>query len=321
MPTGDLYYRHSGRAPMGGVVAMLLVAGVAQAVIAAVYGALVFFSPFIYFNFLGTLGVGFVGGWLIRKIGMATHVRNLPVYLLAAAVVGLVGLYAAWVGWTYALLERSFIINIDDAPVSIFSPIALAYLIEQVGREGIWSIGSDEQPVRGMMLYAVWLVEAGILVISPIVVAAAVRGEAYCEQTGCWLSEHTAIGPFEPISMPIDFRTKMEDGNFGVIGELKPLDHEPRNGERFAMITLSHAGQDQSTHLLSLNNVELKLDKQGKAQLSELPIIRGMLIDRSTHELIRQVATVPADGEPAEVPIHAHVHAQAESDQASPGPA
>lgn len=274
----ELYYRMSGRASIGAIMAIVVLPCAVVGVAAFAYGMLVHLSPIIYINLLGTVGVGLLGGWLVTKIGIKTHVRRYSIYMTAAALCSVISIYASWVGWIFAL---------SDWSVIILNPATLVAVADEISIEGVWSIGrSSETPVNGIFLQLVWAAEACMLIGVPLYAAHKITDQAYCETTGRWLTEEKSFGPFHTLDDEAAWRSQMEDNDFGVLSTLAPLTGELANGSTFTTLTMRHAGTPESTHLLSVDRVTMTIDKEGKVTLAKKPILRHMLIDRETHDMI-----------------------------------
>jgi hypothetical protein len=125
-----------------------------------------------------------------------------------------------------------------------------------------------------------------MLIAMPLITAHGINEEAYCETTGKWLTETKAFGPFQLINDEADWRAQMEAGDFGVLTKLSPVTDDMADGSAFTTLTMRHAEDPASTHLLSVDHVTMKLDKQGKADMKRKSILRNMMIDRETHDLI-----------------------------------
>lgn len=291
MSSTDLYYRCSGRFPAHGL-AVMLIGGLAAAGIAgAVYGVVTWYMPIIYVNVLLTLGLGLGCGWLVLKLGMAMHVRNTAAYLAVAFATALAAYYANWVSWIWAASGREDVVVL---------PTQIAAVMQIVYEQGAWSMGSSGEPVKGVFLGAIWVAEAAVVLGAPFKVVWRIRDEPYCETTGAWVNEVSVIGPFTPIEEPDGWRRALEAGEFAKLGALRPLGGELGDGGVFAQIKLRHAGAPESLHVLTIANVTVHVDKEGKVKLKEKPVVRDMIIDHESHELINELAEELAEAAGAE---------------------
>jgi hypothetical protein len=280
MDNRDLYYRYSGRMPMHAPLVIIAASCAMMAIVGAIYGILVRYSPIIYLNILGTVGAGMLAGYLVKKLGMKLQVRRFAVYPVAALVAGAVALYLSWISWITVL---------SDWQVVIIDPVSLYSLMLEIGEQGVWSLRHSKTPVNGAPLFIVWALEAGTLLIAPMVVAMGMRDEAYCETVGRWLDQSRELGPFEPIADPKAFREELEQ-DIARVSDLKPLGKQPEHNDKFTTITLRHAGDAQSTHLLEVTGITMKVEK-GKVNLKRSEVVRHLLIDRATHDLIAELLT------------------------------
>lgn len=97
-------YRHSGKFGATALVAVPLVGVLLGWPLGLAYAYLIKWIPFVYLNILLTIGygalLGLAVGWTLQRC----RVRNLPVTLVLAVVVGVAANYLQWSGHVHALL-------------------------------------------------------------------------------------------------------------------------------------------------------------------------------------------------------------------------
>lgn len=281
MSSSELYYKSSGKFSAHGLV-LMLVGGIVSALIAGVvYGVVTWYMPIIYVNVLLTLGLGFGCGWLVLRLGIALHIRNTTVYLAVALATALAAYYANWVAWIWAASGREAMAILPNQVVAV---------MKVVYEEGAWSMGSSGEPVKGVFLGLIWLTEALVILIAPLKMVWDIRDHPYCELTGGWVNDVTVIGPFLPVGESDGWREALEAGEFSKLESLQPLRGDLSNGSVFGQIKLRHAGSPESLHLLSIANVTVNVNDEGKVKLKEKPVVRDMVIDHESHELINELA-------------------------------
>lgn len=295
----SVYYRHSGRfSPLAPLV-LLVGAALPAAVGGWLYGLADLWCPIIYLNFLMTLALGFGVGWLTLQLAKAARLRNASLAGLIGLLAGSVGLYAAWCGWLSGMLVRLFDRTWADA---VWQPDRVLHGIQLFGEHGAWSVGSGSDPVSGLPLYGVWVMEAMIVVGAAAVVPYRELGKlAYCEPCGRWLSSRTVVGPFTKVADPKAIRTRLETGEFAVLGDLRPADDA---ADEFTQIDLWRCDGCDAMHLMTLRAVQMKPGKDGKLQRVDREVVRHLVIDRESRDLIaslgeaREAGVAPAPTPP-----------------------
>jgi lysylphosphatidylglycerol synthetase-like protein (DUF2156 family) len=272
--TNDLYYRHSGMIPIPGVV-MTLVGGFVVGIIGAlVYAYAVRWVPFIYVRFFCTLAFGFAVGFVTGKIARAGKIRNPTITVLLVAIVTLVAYYFAWVFWIKATLDQAF--DKQTIPVAdiISSPRLLWAMVGAANESGTWSMKRSD-PVSGMALTAVWLIEAAIIFGTALFAgAAAVGGDMYCETCDRWTPAGTNLRRTVP-GDPEAARRRLEAHDFAYIGTL------PTAGEHLrTWWTFSHrrCPTCENLHSLSLSQTSLTTDDKGDVSTKINMIVDGLLM-------------------------------------------
>lgn len=132
------------------------------------YSALLHYSPLIYINFLATAFIGVAAGMGICKAILKGHVRSKPLAFGTTVAAGFMIFYAAWIGWVFFLPFA----DEADRHVWVMNPLDLFFQAAAIAPEGMWSIGhlgssSGNQNVSGIFLWAIWAIEAAILLAAP----------------------------------------------------------------------------------------------------------------------------------------------------------
>ena len=147
------YYAHSGKFGLMGPIYMLVMGTVGSLVLSAVYGYAIYYIPFIYLNFLITLGFGACVGFLVGYGGKLGKVRNPGMLLIFGLAFGMFAEYAGWVSWIFALSKQQ---ALALQPLDIWAVVML------VGQEGAWSIFGWTP--TGASLFAIWAIEAVMII-------------------------------------------------------------------------------------------------------------------------------------------------------------
>lgn len=177
------FYSESGVAPVGGVLLTLGVSVVAGVVLAAVYSAVSFYNPFIYFGFIGTGLLGFAMGFVVNRVARVGGVRNATVRVGVALLVAVFAEYVSWAVFLRLLTDTWFL-----------DPIAWLELVPMVAETGYYSIASVE--VSGVLLWILWSVELLVVVGLAMLIAFPVN-DVYCDAAGAWTTEAQDVARFQ----------------------------------------------------------------------------------------------------------------------------
>ncbi len=293
-----LYYRHSGRFSPVSLLITAAVGVIGAMVLGFAYGVIVFYMPIVYINALLTVGLGAGLGVLVRTIAMSMSVRNVPVVLLVAIITGLVAEYAAFVGWVAAVAQWN---------VVIINPGTLMPVLEALAEQGVWSMKGST--VKGAFLVGIWIIEGLVIIGTTLYFARDVLHRTpYCESCNRWLRDVSLVGPFKPVADGASLRTSLEQGDFAALGEVKPLDAEEPN-DYFAEYELINCPSCDEMAVVTIRNVRLVVDGEGKLTRTVTPIVNQLKIDRTSSDLIKELG-------PGNEPAAAAAAEQALNDEA-----
>ena len=260
------HYEHSGKAPLGGILLTLIGGLVAAAVLGAVYGFLIYWSPFVYINAFITLGFGFclavsVGG--LAKVG---KIRNSGVLTVIALVIAVTAYYVHWSVWVGRM---------TDAQVT--APGELWAFISTVNALGPWSIFGWTP--TGFALWSIWGIEAIVIVGLGTVSAHGVIDVPFCEETGQWTTEKALPGHFAPLESP------SVDSPSSLLQALQPSDD---SSNAYTEVSVATA-EGSELRCVSLNSVVVEKDKDGKEEKKKQSIVKNMLFDRDSFDRLMQL--------------------------------
>jgi len=284
MADATLYYRHSGKFSPAAVLLTLTVGIIAAIVLGALYGIIVYYMPIVYVNVLLTFGVGIAVGATVRKVAMAQQIRNVPLVLLLALICGLVAEYAAFIGWVAAVTSWNVI---------LFNPQKLWIVLDAIAEQGVWSL--KKSTVKGPFLVGIWIVEAIVVVGGSIyMVWVEVANTPFCEKCAGWLTEKSLVGPFRTIANTDQLKADLEEGNFAALGDISPLKKDDPIS-RFAEYELTDCPTCAEMAVVTIRNVTLTADKEGKVTRKETNIIKRLLIDKASCDLIKELGPKPGE--------------------------
>lgn len=279
-----LYYRHSGRFTPAAVIFTLLIGLVVAIVSGALYGVIVYYMPIVYVNVLLTFGVGIGLGMIVGKMAMAQHIRNVPVVLFLALLCGIVAEYAAFVSWVYVVTSQQ---------VLVLNPSELLLILEAIAETGVWSLKNST--VKGGFLIGIWCIEALVIIGGTVQLAySGIARTPYCEACARWLKETAIVGPFHPVKEADQLKSSLEQGDFAALGSIAPLGPEdPVN--HFAEYELIDCPTCDEMAVVTVRNVTLTADKEGKITRKDVNIIDRLLIDKASCDLIKELGPKPGE--------------------------
>jgi len=271
------FYRHSGKFGAHGPFLAVLAAVTAGYPLGIVYAYLIKWIPFIYLNFFITAGYGLIFGLMTMALLKFAKVRNSAIALLTGLAVGLCGWYLNWNGFVHAMAKSS---------PALIMPEQLLKLMKYLYENGSWGIGfSSSSPVTGIPLAMVWLVEAGIIVgVSAIVGYGAVSHTPFCEMHDCWLDEEKQFDKLDAFVLPEQIAA-FKAGNIAPLEQARP--RVPASGN-FARLKIRYSAKCDEFCTLSIENVSVSLDKDGKQQEKTEPVMTNLLLPKTMFDYVAQ---------------------------------
>lgn len=262
------HYQHSGTAPLGGVFLTFAGGLVVASMLGAIYGFLVFWSPFVYINFFITLGFGVGLGAAVGSLAKLGKIRNTGLVTLLALAVALFAWYAHWVVWSQLVTE-----------VLVLNVATLTRLLATIADLGAWSIFSWTP--TGFALWAIWGIEALMIVGIGTIGAMGIVDVPFCEDTGQWAENRRLNTRFKALGDAV-----VPESPTSVLASLQPL-----VGDEAAFVQVTVATADGSElRCVSLDNVVIEIDKDGKQEAKSTSLVRHMLFDRDSFERLLKLS-------------------------------
>jgi hypothetical protein len=276
------FYRHSGKAPVLGLLLIGLAGFVAIPILGLIYGYLLRYIPFIYINCLIVLGYAYAISFVITRVAKYGKVRNIILIGLAGLFFGFLADYIGWVSWIAAMTgDPTYLIG-------FFFPFEVFGLITEIAKEGAWTL-SGATPT-GAALYFIWFVEACIVIGGSTYLSIRALSEIpFCEDSDTWADKKTILGAFTPVANAQQFKTAVAQGSFAPFNELKPAQAGSRH---FTLLETYECEQCKSFFVLNVKNVDVKIDRKGKAETKTKPIISNLIVTPTTLASLRKLAEV-----------------------------
>lgn len=263
------HYQHSGKAPVGGVLLTLIGGPTAGLVLGAIYGFLIFWSPFVYINAFITFGCGVALATVVGSLAKFGKIRNVAIVTVIALVTAVLAYYVHWVVWVERMTETM-----------LLAPDQMWAFLSTVNALGPWSI-FGWTPTGGA-LWAIWGIEAVVIVGMGTISAHGVIDIPFCEDTGQWTTESVLQNHFEPLDA-----APTVDSPRSLLQILKPAANP---GQVYTEVAVATA-EGSDLRCVSLNTVAVETDKDGKEDTEKTSIVKNMLFDRDSFEQLMRMAT------------------------------
>jgi hypothetical protein len=238
------------------------------ALAAAVYAYVILYLPIVgYVSFLLTMGLGWLTATAVTMALQKGKVRNQGVGTALGLGIGLFTLYFQWVTWIYALVHR------NDGELGflplLLNPSGLWEAITIVNSKGAWTM-HGATPTGGV-LWALWAVEAAIILGFPLVAAWGVARAPFCEACRTWCEEkkglfHTEVADKEEVVS----RLAIKDLTwFAALGPA-------RSNDSWLRLDFHECG---CRHTATLSAVHVTATvKDGKRELKDSPWLEHVLV-------------------------------------------
>jgi hypothetical protein len=272
------YYKPSGKTDPKALISMPICGAVAAIVLGAAYSYLTHWIPFIYIEFILTLGFG-VG--LGAAVGLGARVglcRKPMLIYISAFLAGLAGVYCSWVVHMYIL-----------GSVWLFEPLELLTMIRALSDSYSISIGrasTSATTISGMGLIAVWVIEALMIIGAAVAMAAlAFARVGFCERCSRWV-ERLSKSPIQ--LAPID-PARLKD----VIGQrdlaaLRALERAPSENDTRCTLVIEQCPRCRSMFLLTCAINTVTKDKKGNATTTTKQAFNNLIIEQDVVDVLRE---------------------------------
>ena len=295
-------YKPSGRF---GILALPLaiVGVVAAALLSCVYHLGLYAIPLIYISFLLTwffgTGLGMAGSYIVSK----GKVRGLPLAIL----LGVLMTVAAISGKFYCQYQHAIfdtISAIKQSPdaagltdAEIRGLVAEEYDFSkhiQARVDRGWEIGRPGRnggaPIAGPFVYLVWLIELGIIAWSAVGMPIAAAREPYSEKLDEWASEQELV-----MTLPVtnEEMVRQIESATTVDGLLEIPIPKTDQSDRFAVYRVnSIQGQELEDAYLSVDLLELSLDKEGNQQAKTKSLVQHAVLSAEQRKQLVENASL-----------------------------
>ncbi len=278
MGRGGLYYEPSNQLASAADLGMLAFTAGPSSLLAVIYGFLIFHCPFIYANLFAAIGMGFAIGYIARAGVQRFKIRSPKIAGALAAQAGVIALYVSWIAWSKALIL--------DAGGSgwLLTPGELFDLMTDLAEHGAWTIFGDTTP-KGWALWLVWLVEAGVFIVTPMHLAWQHAKHPFCEPCGEWteIDFLSTAGPGEPGELV----RAAEDGDFQSLLDLGPWTETPH----FTRMSVSLCPACKKTAFLTVEDAHVVVDNN-ETKVKADTVVANLILSPETLEKAQALRTL-----------------------------
>ena len=229
-----------------------------------IYGIGTGLCPFIYINALITWGYGTVLGITLGKVAKSMKFPNTTIGSMLTAGIGIFGTYTAWIGWIFYASNWEAI---------AWHPADVAAIMKQLAAEGGWSIFSFTP--KGIVLYLIWLLEAGIIIFFTRSKYLESVSLPYCEHCQQWAEKFSVYLPLKQIQDGDSVRASLEAEGYQALDDLQ-IDAEAT--DQFGQASLFQCERCDNLNVLTLSNVKVTVDKEGNANTENEPVVANILV-------------------------------------------
>jgi len=154
---------------------------------------------------------------------------------------------------------------------------------------GAWTIGHGKEPVTGVMLGAVWVIEACCVVGGAMFWARSqLDGHAFCERCGCWTNGRKKRLLDATLSTTVLGRVR--EGDLTALHETQSAG---ANAKHYLQLVTGGCRNCGETNFLSLTDVKKTVDKKGKESTQSNVVVDKMLVSSVDLAMIEAAPAPP----------------------------
>lgn len=282
----NLYYKPSGKAPALALIGSLVLGAIGAVILAIVYIALQWFIPIIYFNVFITLGFGAGIFYILNFCFKQWKLRNKGIAILMTLLIAILGFYAQWALFVSLMynaegtmggdtwVKSSF--NLEGFKAFFLHPSFIWEAMQGLNEVGTFTL--KKSPVSGGALWAVWAIEMGIILITPIIMA--FRGITiypFSEKDEVWMTKRALPGRLKFVDDKEAVASSLGNHDFAYV-----YDHLSDEEEHFSFATAEVYESDTDDHqYLTIYNHQF-VEKKGKMEEKKDEAIEFLRITRNS---------------------------------------
>jgi len=280
-----MYYKHSGRFSLGGLMVAVAAGCAGSLILAYVYAWGVILIPEVHLAAFATVAFGALIGVSVGYGQIWGKARNGTLGVALAAAISTLALYAAWAMWVPFVLDSQHLEHISWIKLAQH-PAALWNLICMINQYGTWSTSSGGSATNGWELWVIWFLEALTTIGMAIFAGVGVLNHRpFCESCERWCTRGAKIVLAAPADVA-QLKLQLEANDFRALENLgagnKAASH--------LIAVLDNCEQCRQFYSMSLTHVLIGRTKLGKPTVSNKMIVQHLLIDAGKAETLRQLS-------------------------------
>ena len=264
----SVFYKHSGKAPLGGIVFTLAGGLIGGVLLGALYGFLIYWCPFVYVNVFMTIGFGIGLAMVVGTLGVIGKIRSVAVISVLALIVSAAAYYVHWAVWFGRIEGATQALTLEQLWVYLSAVAAL----------GPWNIFGWTP--TGASLWTIWGIEAFMIMGMATVSARGSIDIPFCETTDQWAIVEALPQHFKPVDS-----ARAPETPRALLDALEPLEDPSATHSEVEVATV----ENSELRCVSLKTVEVTI-KDDKAETKDTEIVKYMLFDRHSFDQLMKLA-------------------------------
>ncbi len=290
MPTAETKYYTAGS-----VVVAIICTVAAAAFLSLIYGPADHYSPLIYLNMLLAYGVAAATGFVGKKMIRVKKITSLGAASLIGGIGGFATLFLSWASYVWTLADFDFSVYFDH----ILHPRYFWHLMNFLAENPMWTIGKGSGTLPAIAYYAIWLIEAGIIIGVPIMACRNfVRDNVLCDGCGTWIAATGDAAVFDVSGEEGDAREREQrigTGDIALLLDLPRLDPSVTGVPRMEAIGLACPYCEDKDSYVTVNFVtEKAAKKKRKPEIVRKKIVANAPVPVELEKALFEPATPPA---------------------------
>lgn len=266
-----LHYEESGKTPPVGLGLVLLFGSLSAVALSFAYAFAINYIPFIYLNFLLTIGLSAVIGISVGKGARIGKIRNKKSVIGLAVFASVLACYFSWVFTVYVWSSMEML---------VFNPFYLWEIIQLAAEQGVWTLKGSTP--TGAALYAVWGIETAVIIgTTTISGLGAYPSEPFCENCDTWTKEAELTNRLEHPEDFVVFVKNLQAKNFDALTKLRNVD--AGNPVRLK-VDLLNCSSCSRVHYLTITLIVTNIGNDGKVEEKKTVIIKNLGLDEKTYQ-------------------------------------
>ncbi len=231
---------------------------------------LTFLIPLIYFNFIITIGFGFVIAIFVQIISKFLKIRERKTRLIMVTILLVVAYYSHWIAYIL-YISSGTIPSLSNFLSYWIYPQNFFAIIGEINTYGTWSLGfSSETPVRGIVLTLIWLAEAAIIFFLAINYILKFPENPFSEQQNKWFPKLTLDKEFVAFFSADVFMKEIRDGGTNFI-----LKADKGRANKYSEISIFYLPNENNQYL-TVDTISIDSKKGSNKEVT--PIITPIKI-------------------------------------------